>query len=191
MSLADQVDALLPQTQCTRCGFAACRPYAEALAAGDSPINRCPPGGRPVIEALAALLGTPPLALDPSCGTEAPPHAVAIDEAECIGCAQCLDACPTDAIVGARKWMHTVIAADCSGCDLCLPACPVDCILPVAAPGHAATVLDGASIARRARHFGALHARRQARLRRDARRRQEALATLLSDGPPPAVQGSP
>lgn len=178
--LAGRIDALLPQTQCTRCGYDGCRPYAEALACGACSINRCPPGGQPVIAALASLLGVPPLPLDPGCGAEAPPHAVVIDEVACIGCAKCIDVCPTDAIAGARKWMHTVIAADCSGCDLCLPACPVDCILPAPAPGLARQVLDGAAITRRARHFGELHAARQSRLSRDEQRRRATLAAALS-----------
>ncbi len=183
---AERIDALLPQTQCTRCGFDGCRPYAEALASGAADINRCPPGGRPVIAALAALLGVPALPLDPQYGTEAAPRVVVIDEPACIGCAKCIDVCPTDAITGARKWMHTVIAADCSGCDLCLPVCPVDCILPVPAPGLAPAVLDGAAIARRARHFGGLYAARQSRLQRVEQRRRESLAAALSRGLSPA-----
>lgn len=121
--LAERIDALLPQTQCRRCGFDGCRPYAEALARGESELNRCPPGGREVIAQLAALLGRPELPLDPDCGQEGPPLVALIDEVACIGCARCLDDCPTDAIVGARKRMHTVIAEDCTGCELCLPAC--------------------------------------------------------------------
>lgn len=178
--LVECIDALLPQTQCTRCGFDGCRPYAEALAAGAAGINRCPPGGQPVIGALAALLGVAPTALDPDCGDEAAPHVVVIVEPDCIGCAKCIDVCPTDAIAGARKWLHTVIAADCSGCDLCLPACPVDCIVPVPAPGYAPAVLDGAAIAQRARHFGRLYAVRQARRTRDEQRRRTALAAALA-----------
>ena len=187
---AARIDALLPQTQCTRCGFDGCRPYAEALAAGTAPINRCPPGGRPVIAALADLLGVPVVPLDPACGVEAAPRVVVIDEPACIGCAKCIDVCPTDAIAGARKWLHTVIAADCSGCDLCLPACPVDCIVPVAAAADAG-LLDGAAIASRARHFGALYAARQSRLERDAGRRQAARAATLSRGQPPSGDAAP
>lgn len=189
--LAERIDALLPQTQCTRCGFDGCRPYAEALAADATHINRCPPGGRPVIAALAALLGVPALPLDPECGAEAAPRVVTIDEPACIGCAKCIEVCPTDAITGARKWLHTVIAADCSGCDLCLPACPVDCILPIPAPGHAPAVFSGATIALRARHFGGLYAARQSRLQRDEQRRREALAAALSRGLPPAGVAAP
>jgi electron transport complex protein RnfB len=132
-ALVDQIDLRLPQTQCTRCGYPTCRAYATAIAAGAAGIEHCPPGGVATLEALAALLGRP---LAP----EAPHAALAvrqraeIDETRCIGCRKCVDACPIDAIVGARKWMHTVIAAECSGCALCLPPCPVDCIALVPAP---------------------------------------------------------
>lgn len=134
--LVDRIDALLPQTQCTRCGYPACRPYAEAIAAGEAAINRCPPGGDAGIRALAALLARPHLPLDPECGEEAPLRLAFIREAECIGCVKCIQACPVDAIVGASKRMHTVIADRCTGCELCLPPCPVDCIEMVPAPAH-------------------------------------------------------
>jgi electron transport complex protein RnfB len=124
----ESIDALLPQTQCRQCGYAGCRPYAEAIAGGAADINRCPPGGDDTILELAALTGLPAKPLDPACG-EATLSAVAvIDEATCIGCTLCIQACPVDAIVGAAKLMHTVIAAECSGCRLCVPPCPVDCI---------------------------------------------------------------
>lgn len=123
---SDAIEALLPQTQCGQCGYAGCRPYAEAIAAGEA-INRCPPGGERTVAALADLLHTPALPLDVD--TPPPPRAVAfIREAECIGCTKCIQACPVDAIVGAAKLMHTVIAAECTGCDLCVEPCPVDCI---------------------------------------------------------------
>jgi len=125
---AAAIDALLPQTQCMRCGYAGCLPYAEALAAGTTDLNRCPPGGTRLIAGLAALLGRPPLPLDPACGTEAPERLAYIVAADCIGCARCLPACPVDAIIGARRQLHTVLADWCTGCELCLPACPVDCI---------------------------------------------------------------
>jgi electron transport complex protein RnfB len=127
-TLADRLDAALPQTQCTRCGYPDCRAYAEAMASGDAAINRCPPGGAEGIARLATITGQPVLPLDADCGTEGPRGVALIDEAWCIGCTLCLDACPVDAILGAHKRMHTVIAADCNGCELCLPACPVDCI---------------------------------------------------------------
>ena len=127
-SLINRIDAVLPQTQCTKCGFEGCRPYAEALAGGQTTINRCPPGGQAGIEKLAALLETPVLPLDEACGAEGPLMLAVIDEAHCIGCTLCIKACPVDAIVGANKFMHTVIPALCTGCDLCIPPCPVDCI---------------------------------------------------------------
>lgn len=128
MTDAAAIDALLPQTQCAQCGYAGCRPYAEAVAAGQAPINQCPPGGDEVIAELAALLQTEILPLNTAHGQTAAPAVAVIDEAACIGCALCLPACPVDAIVGARRLMHTVIAAECTGCALCLPPCPVDCI---------------------------------------------------------------
>jgi electron transport complex protein RnfB len=123
-----RIDALLPQTQCTRCGYAGCRPYAAAIASGEAPINQCPPGGSATIVALAALLGRPAQPLNPVHGVETAPRVAWIDESRCIGCARCLAPCPVDAIVGAAKYMHTVIAERCTGCELCLPPCPVDCI---------------------------------------------------------------
>lgn len=156
--LAERIDALLPQTQCRRCGFDACRPYAEALARGETQLNRCPPGGAALIAELAALLDRAPLPLDPACGTAGPPRVAWIDEPACIGCARCLPPCPTDAIVGARKKMHTVIAADCSGCELCVPACPVDCIHMAPAPVQAAD---------QAAHFRRLYESRRERLARE------------------------
>jgi electron transport complex protein RnfB len=162
--LAPAIDALLPQTQCRRCGFEGCLPYATALAHRETELNRCPPGGTHVIERLAALLGRPALPLDPACGSESPPQVAWIDEPACIGCARCLDDCPTDAIIGARKRMHTVIAGDCSGCGLCLPSCPVDCILMVPAPGLPAEPLSAREIDERARHYRRLYERRRPRL---------------------------
>lgn len=126
--LADRIDALLPQTQCTKCGFDGCRPYAESIAAGDADINQCPPGGAAGIDALAQLLGRAPLPLNPSNGVEQPLRVAVIDESRCIGCTLCIPACPVDAILGSAKRMHSVIASHCTGCDLCLPPCPVDCI---------------------------------------------------------------
>ena len=124
----DAVDALLPQTQCRRCGYPACRPYAEALVAGETDINRCPPGGDAVILELSRLLGVAAMPLDRSCGEHLPRTVARIDEQWCIGCTLCIRACPVDAIVGARRHMHAVIADECTGCELCLAPCPVDCI---------------------------------------------------------------
>jgi Na+-translocating ferredoxin:NAD+ oxidoreductase subunit B len=128
MVTADDIDALLPQTQCTRCGYCGCQPYAQALLAGAAEINQCPPGGSATIEALAALLARPLLPLNPANGLEGPPLVAQIDEEMCIGCAKCLPPCPTDAIIGAHKHMHTVVLALCTGCELCIAPCPVDCI---------------------------------------------------------------
>ncbi len=127
--LVDQIDALLPQTQCGQCSYPGCRPYAEAIAGGEAEINQCPPGGEDGIIALAELLGREVVPLNPENGTAAETPLVAIiDEAACIGCTLCIQACPVDAILGANKLMHTVIEAECTGCELCVPPCPVDCI---------------------------------------------------------------
>jgi electron transport complex protein RnfB len=126
---AQRIDELLPQTQCTRCGYAGCKPYAEAIASGEAEINQCPPGGAVTIDALASLLGRAPLPLNPANGIEGPALVAQIDEDRCIGCAKCLPPCPVDAIVGARKRMHTVMADLCTGCELCIAPCPVDCIV--------------------------------------------------------------
>ncbi len=132
-----RIDALLPQTQCTRCGYPGCSPYASAIARGEADINQCPPGGSSTIRALAALLGLEFKPLNPANGVESPPSVAWIDEERCIGCARCLPPCPVDAIVGAPKFLHTVLAERCTGCELCLAPCPVDCIemRPGPAPG--------------------------------------------------------
>ena len=126
---ADRIDALLPQTQCSRCGYPSCREYAEALSAGLVALNRCPPGGATTIAALARVLGRESMPLDPACGGERPWCVARIDEAACIGCTLCIQACPVDAILGAAKRMHTVLESECTGCELCLEPCPVDCIV--------------------------------------------------------------
>ncbi len=126
--IVDQINDILPQTQCGQCGYPGCRPYAEAIANGDD-INKCPPGGESGIQALADLLDVEPMPLDAEHGEEKAAPAVAyIREAECIGCTKCIQACPVDAILGAAKQMHTVIVSECTGCDLCVEPCPVDCI---------------------------------------------------------------
>jgi electron transport complex protein RnfB len=127
-SLADAIDAVLPQTQCGTCGYPACRPYAEAIAAGIADINQCPPGADEGVAEIAALLGVAPKPVDPRFGTAGSLVLAVIEEEQCIGCTLCIQACPVDAIVGAPKLMHTVIAAACTGCELCIAPCPVDCI---------------------------------------------------------------
>ncbi|MFZ1622213.1 RnfABCDGE type electron transport complex subunit B [Dokdonella sp.] len=180
--LASQIDALLPQTQCTRCGYPACRPYAEAMARDEVDINRCAPGGQAGVDALAALLGRTSKLLDPLFGLEAPATVALIDEEVCIGCTKCIQACPVDAIVGANKHMHTVIAAECTGCGLCIPPCPVDCIAMLAtssAPLARDEILVRAAVARRrfeernrrlARKLDERAARRETTLRNEAPR---------------------
>jgi len=186
IALGDRIDALLPQTQCRRCGFDGCRPYAEALAGGESNLNRCPPGGGRLIEKLAMLLDRPILPLDPDCGAETAPFVAWIDEPACIGCARCLDDCPTDAIVGARKRMHTVIAEDCSGCGLCVPLCPVDCIRMIPAPGFPDTPLDEHAIGARALRYRRLYDARRTRLAREHEAWQARLRAGLSGDDPTA-----
>jgi electron transport complex protein RnfB len=126
--LVDKIDAILPQTQCGQCGFPGCKPYAQAIAAGEADINQCPPGGEAGVKALADLLGVEPKPLNAEHGQPKPKAVAVIDENLCIGCTLCIQACPVDAILGAAKQMHTVIASECTGCELCIAPCPVDCI---------------------------------------------------------------
>ena len=138
-SPVDEVNKLLPQTQCAQCGYPGCRPYAEAIVNNSAGIDQCAPGGDATVTALANLLGQPVRALNPAFGEHKRPSVAVIREADCIGCALCLDACPVDAILGAHRFTHTVIASECTGCELCLPPCPVDCIdiVPLSAnPQH-------------------------------------------------------
>ena len=163
--LADRIEDLLPQTQCTKCGYAGCRPYAEAIAEGSAAYNQCPPGGAEGVARLARLLGKPVIPINPVHGLERERPVALIDESVCIGCTLCIQACPVDAIVGAAKQMHTVIAELCTGCDLCVPPCPVDCIamIPVT-PGKTgwdAWSQQAANAARRR------HDQRTARLQRE------------------------
>ena len=166
---AQAIDRLLPQTQCTRCGYAGCLPYAEAIASGAAEINRCPPGGTETIIALAELTGRPVLALDREVGSEAAPTVAFIDEERCIGCTRCLPPCPVDAIIGARRQMHTVVLSLCNGCELCIAPCPVDCISmvpraavpealrePSAAENRTRYAAHGARLTRRAAERAAL-----------------------------------
>jgi len=179
--LADQIEDLLPQTQCTKCGYPACRPYAEAIAEGTANYNQCPPGGAEGIARLAALLGKPIIALNPVNGIERERPVAFIDEAACIGCTLCIQACPVDAIAGAAKQMHTVIPELCTGCDLCVAPCPVDCIamIPITEnkTGWQAWSADRADAARQRFH------QRERRLRiekeeQDARLAAKAAAKL-------------
>ena len=173
-TLADRLDAALPQTQCTRCGYPDCRGYAQAIAEGSADINRCPPGGAEGIARLAALTGRAPLALDPARGTEGSRALAVIDEAWCIGCTLCIKACPVDCIVGASKLMHTVIDPLCTGCELCVPVCPVDCIAMVPVTGrHTGWQAWSPRQADEARERYAFH---RWRIERDQRENDERLA---------------
>jgi electron transport complex protein RnfB len=134
-TFADQIEDLLPQTQCTKCGYPACRPYAEAIAAGEADINQCPPGGMEGVARLARLTGRPVIPINPANGVERPRPVAFIDESLCIGCTLCIQACPVDAILGAAKQMHTILPTLCTGCDLCVAPCPVDCIVMVPRDG--------------------------------------------------------
>jgi electron transport complex protein RnfB len=171
----DAIDAVLPQTQCMQCGYAGCLPYAEAIAGGSARINQCPPGGDAGIHALAALTGLAYEPLNPAHGAHLPRVLAVIDEAQCIGCTICIQKCPVDAILGAAKVMHTVIASECTGCELCVAPCPVDCITLVAMPPvHPARVDPGSAAAlARMRHFARL-----ARLGRVAARPRRAEETI-------------
>lgn len=178
-TLAHNILDALPQTQCQRCAYPDCAAYARAIANEGAAINRCPPGGAEGVARLAALTGQPVLPLDPACGSEGPMTVAVIDEDWCIGCTLCLKVCPTDAILGGNKRMHTVIANHCTGCELCIPVCPVDCIQmdPVgeaeAQPrtGWAAWTPEQAATARQRYDF------HQMRLQREARENDERLAT--------------
>ena len=183
--LAARIDALLPQTQCTRCGYPTCRAYADAIASGETDINHCPPGGADGVAALSALLGKPEKPLDPANGIEAPPLVAAIDEAICIGCTKCIQACPVDAIVGAAKRMHTIIAAECTGCELCLPPCPVDCIALVAIDDKP---LARARVMQRATHARIRFDARNARLARERAARDARRAETQRETRPPITR---
>ncbi|MEC5386909.1 electron transport complex subunit RsxB [Uliginosibacterium sp. H3] len=179
-ALVTQIDAILPQTQCTKCGYTGCKPYANAIATGEADINQCPPGGDEGIHKLARLLDRPYKPLNPANGAEKPLALAVIDEAICIGCTLCIKACPVDAILGAAKQMHTIIAAQCTGCELCVAPCPVDCI-------SMETITDASTLQQRHTEQQAFSDAsrerfefRNLRLERDKQEKAERLAARLA-----------
>jgi len=183
-TLADQIEDLLPQTQCTKCGYSGCRPYAEAIADGTAEINQCPPGGIEGVARLAGLLGRKVIPINPVNGYERPRPVAFIDESLCIGCTLCIQACPVDAILGAAKQMHTILPSLCTGCDLCVAPCPVDCIVmyPVTdeRTGWDAWSAEQAAAARERHDFRTFRLRRE-RAENEARLAAKA-ASKLSEG---------
>jgi len=182
-ALAARVLAALPQTQCTRCGYPDCAAYAHAVARGDASINQCPPGGAQGVVRLAAITGQPVTQLNPAHGEEGPRSVVFIDEDWCIGCTLCIKVCPTDAIMGSNKVMHTVLESFCTGCELCLPVCPVDCIvLETATPGASGWAAWSESLAFQAQKRYEFNSYRRNRDGGENDKRLEAKALLkLSD----------
>ena len=187
-ALVDSIDDILPQTQCRKCTFSGCRPYAQAIASNQANINQCPPGGQATILALANLLGREPEPLNPEYGQEKPKMLAVIEEKDCIGCTLCIQACPVDAILGAAKQMHTVITAECTGCELCLPPCPVDCIrmVPVIDNTSPIALVSSDSVAKdqtkekadiaRARNAFRLERLQREKAEREARFKQKQMA---------------
>jgi electron transport complex protein RnfB len=186
-SSTEAIDALLPQTQCTRCGFPSCREYAGAIASGAADINQCPPGGTETILALAALTGREPARLNHDNGVENAPTVAFIDEERCIGCTKCLPPCPVDAIVGAPRRMHTVIAEICTGCELCVAPCPVDCIIMMPRLKSVATTLALPEPAASRTRLAA----RDARITRRADERAAILAERKRGARPNSMKNGP
>ncbi len=189
MTLADRIDTVLPQTQCTRCGYPTCRAYAESVADGRADLNRCAPGGEYTIALIADLTGRPARALDPDCGGEQPRRVAEVDEDWCIGCTLCIQACPVDAIIGATRCMHTVIEHLCTGCGLCEPPCPVECIVMVPArtgPDTAQAWLEQQAAQMRARFLARTRRLRRSRpasrdrARADAGVRRQRIAEAVA-----------
>ncbi|UVW29647.1 electron transport complex subunit RsxB [Massilia sp. H6] len=179
-TLADQIEDLLPQTQCTKCGYPACRPYAEAIARGEAEINQCPPGGIEGVRRLASATGRPVIPINPANGVERPRPVAFIDESLCIGCTLCIQACPVDAILGAAKQMHTILPSLCTGCDLCVAPCPVDCIsmLPVTNETGWDAWSQQAADAARARHDLRTQRLQREKAENDARLAAKALEKM-------------
>jgi H+/Na+-translocating ferredoxin:NAD+ oxidoreductase subunit B len=180
-----RLDAVLPQTQCTRCGYDGCLPYAQAIAAGEADIDRCPPGGEATVARLSQLTGRAAKPIDRECGVPGPLLVAVIDEAACIGCTLCIEACPVDAIIGAQKRMHAILPSLCSGCELCVAPCPVDCIaMAPAAREWTQADADAARIRHRAHRERAARnervANRKAAIASDAARRRAAIAAALA-----------
>lgn len=171
----DEIDAILPQTQCTRCGYQGCRPYAEAIVQANAATNRCPPGGLSVLSALNRLMGQQHIVIDPNVGRIEAPKVAIINPDACIGCAKCLPACPVDAILGARQALHVVITDECSGCGLCLPPCPVDCIEMI---DHATEPLTAERIESDAKRYRKRFNEHNDRLRQRRHAKEQRLAKL-------------
>jgi len=187
-TLAERINDALPQTQCTRCGYPDCVAYAQAVASGEAGINQCPPGGAEGVARLARLTGRPVLPLNPANGEEQPRFMAVIDEAWCIGCTLCIAACPTDAIFGSNKLMHTVIEAHCTGCELCIPVCPVDCIsLENTSAEHTGWNAWSMADAAKARSRYAIHQSRLGQAAHEAAKPRTAVAPSPVDMPTPQV----
>jgi len=181
--MIEQVNELLPQTQCGQCGFKGCRPYAEAIAGGRADINQCPPGGDDGIAVLADFLGILPKPLNPAFGIHKPKQVAFIIEQDCIGCVKCIAACPVDAILGAAKFMHTVIASECTGCELCVAPCPVDCIIlkPVETETGSLSKREKSALAKRRFEARCLRKEREAVEKAErARQKKAALVKMKS-----------